>query len=265
MVNLVASVMMNGVCCIHSMQEEEKRQHAQREALRKVINVEWQRQRLMELEDEESRLYGRMHTSTNNHHHDCGGSTGGSLGHDPIVEERRRLLMARKAMASSASASSQQSSVSSVASSRKHPHRRRHDAPPPLSSSLLHPRDATKRGARTKQSTNDRDRQETLQDMQSVARTKRLYRQLSVERSRSAPSSTAGQNDMWSAAAGIPILVGDKRLACGKYRKDVSSLLDDDDDDDDDDDENDDNGVDEARRGGIPSDVDEGFEEVRLA
>ena len=70
---------------------------------------------------------------------------------------------------------------------------------------------------------------------------------------------------MWSAAAGIPILVGDKRLACGKYRKDVSSLLDDDDDDDDDDDENDDNGVDEARRGGIPSDVDEGFEEVRLA
>lgn len=42
----IASIMMNGVCCFWQMQEEEDR----RETLRKDIRVEYERQRLLDLE-----------------------------------------------------------------------------------------------------------------------------------------------------------------------------------------------------------------------
>jgi len=92
-VNLVASVMMNGVCCIHSMQEEEKRQKEQQEALRKAINVEWQRQRLMELEHREMKLREE-------------GKDAASI----MADERRRLLMSSK-IAASQQASSRSSAT----------------------------------------------------------------------------------------------------------------------------------------------------------
>lgn len=49
-VNLVSSAMMNGVCCISSMGEEERRSKEQKAMIRKAINVEWQRLKLMEFE-----------------------------------------------------------------------------------------------------------------------------------------------------------------------------------------------------------------------
>lgn len=93
MINLAASVMMNGVCCIHSMQEEEKRQRDQRESLRKAINVEWQRQRLMELENREETLRQE-------------GKDAATI----MAAERRRLLMVSKMNASQKSSSSSSSS-----------------------------------------------------------------------------------------------------------------------------------------------------------
>mmetsp|Transcript_16179 Transcript_16179/g.22790 ORF Transcript_16179/g.22790 Transcript_16179/m.22790 type:complete len:276 (+) Transcript_16179:112-939(+) len=48
--NFVASAMMNGVCCIHSMQEEEKNRKENAETLTAAIRVEWERQRQMDKE-----------------------------------------------------------------------------------------------------------------------------------------------------------------------------------------------------------------------
>jgi len=90
--NLVASVMMNGVCCIHSMQEEEKRQEENRQVIRNAINVEWQRQRLMELEQQEALLKEQ-------------GLDAATL----LAKEKRRLLMLAKMEASSSSSQQERS------------------------------------------------------------------------------------------------------------------------------------------------------------
>jgi hypothetical protein len=51
--NFVASAMMNGVCCIHSMHEEEKNRQKDSEVLTAAIRVEWERQRQMDKEHRE--------------------------------------------------------------------------------------------------------------------------------------------------------------------------------------------------------------------
>lgn len=107
--NLVASVMMNGVCCIHAMEEEERRKKETEKTMRKVINVEWQRQRLMEQEQHERFLRDQ-------------GMDAASV----MADERRRLYMATKMMAASsqhssrASYSSQQSEASSKREYRRY-------------------------------------------------------------------------------------------------------------------------------------------------
>lgn len=49
-VNLLASAMMNGVCCLHSIQAEEDRHQRQKDELRRTISVEYERQRLFDKE-----------------------------------------------------------------------------------------------------------------------------------------------------------------------------------------------------------------------
>jgi hypothetical protein len=95
-INFVASVMMNGVCCVHQMQYEEERKQEYHEALRRTMNVEWQRHRLMEQELEEQRLRAQGDLDASKQE----------------AEVRRRLLMTTKQKASSAAASAA-SSVSS--------------------------------------------------------------------------------------------------------------------------------------------------------
>mmetsp|Transcript_18578 Transcript_18578/g.25771 ORF Transcript_18578/g.25771 Transcript_18578/m.25771 type:complete len:268 (-) Transcript_18578:170-973(-) len=51
--NFVATAMMNGVCCIHSMQEEEKNRQKDADTLTAAIRVEWERQRQMDKEHRE--------------------------------------------------------------------------------------------------------------------------------------------------------------------------------------------------------------------
>jgi hypothetical protein len=99
--NLMASVMMNGVCCIHVMEEEERRKKEQREALRKVVEVEWQRQRLMEQEQYQQFLKEK-------------GLDAGSL----LADERRKRLIATKVLASQHSSSALSDALSSTSSSQ---------------------------------------------------------------------------------------------------------------------------------------------------
>lgn len=49
-INLLAGAMMNGVCCLHSIQAEEDRHQRQKDELRRTINVEYERQRLFDKE-----------------------------------------------------------------------------------------------------------------------------------------------------------------------------------------------------------------------
>ena len=86
--NFVASSMMNGMCCMHSLEEEERRKKDQQECLRKVISVEWQRQRLMEQEQQERFVRAQ-------------GLDAASL----LADERRRLYIATKLKASQNSSS----------------------------------------------------------------------------------------------------------------------------------------------------------------
>ena len=99
--NLMASVMMNGVCCIHVMEEEERRKKEQREALRKVVEVEWQRQRLMEQEQYQQFLKEK-------------GLDAASL----LADERRKRLIATKVLASHHSSSALSDALSSTSSSQ---------------------------------------------------------------------------------------------------------------------------------------------------
>ena len=85
----VASVMMNGVCCVWQMQEEE----ARRDTLRQDIRVEYERQRLHEKE-----MWEQMHSF----YSEASGSLedsspyGGSSTFSPVVEGRRRKLVSEK-------------------------------------------------------------------------------------------------------------------------------------------------------------------------
>ena len=80
--NVLASVLMNGICCIHSMQEEEARRKEHREFLRKSIHVEWERQRIIERELLEKQLKEQ-----------------GLSDAVVVAEARRRLLIAAKIQA----------------------------------------------------------------------------------------------------------------------------------------------------------------------
>lgn len=69
-----ASLMMNGVCCMYQMQEEEDR----REAIRKDIRVEYERQRLAE-RDQQRQSDRQFHSDSS-----------------ILIEERRKSLLRRK-------------------------------------------------------------------------------------------------------------------------------------------------------------------------
>lgn len=95
--NLVSSVMMNGVCCINSMGEEERRSKEQKEMIRKAINVEWQRLKLMEFEHKQ-RIMREQEMDQ------------GAV----LAEERRRFLIAAKQRAcEQSSAATSRASITS--------------------------------------------------------------------------------------------------------------------------------------------------------
>lgn len=81
--NIVASALMNGLCCVHSMQEEEAKRKEHRDMLRNTIKVEWERQRVLDNELRERQLREQ-------------GLDDASI----LAEQRRRLLMATKIQAS---------------------------------------------------------------------------------------------------------------------------------------------------------------------
>eukprot|EP00548_Thalassiothrix_antarctica_P003121 CAMPEP_0194154968 /NCGR_PEP_ID=MMETSP0152-20130528/62714_1 /TAXON_ID=1049557 /ORGANISM="Thalassiothrix antarctica, Strain L6-D1" /LENGTH=196 /DNA_ID=CAMNT_0038861483 /DNA_START=61 /DNA_END=651 /DNA_ORIENTATION=- len=87
--------MMNGVCYMSSMEEDERRQKEEREKIRKAVRVEWERLKLMEFEEQQGLLKEKRLDQAS-----------------ILAEERRINLIATKAMAS------QQSSVVSLAGSR---------------------------------------------------------------------------------------------------------------------------------------------------
>lgn len=97
--NLVANVMMNGVCCYNTMEDQERQKEEQKEMLRKAVKIEWQRHKLMEQEEQERILREQ-------------GLDKASV----IAEERRRMYIAAKAMASSQASQMSQSSRRSVSS-----------------------------------------------------------------------------------------------------------------------------------------------------
>jgi hypothetical protein len=101
--NFVASAMMNGVCCMHSMEQDERRKQETRDVLRKVISVEYQRQRLMEQEQQERFLREQ-------------GLDAASV----LADERRRLYIAAKLMASHNSISRGSHSERSEATHSRH-------------------------------------------------------------------------------------------------------------------------------------------------
>lgn len=101
--NFVASAMMNGVCCMHSMKQDERRKQETREVLRKVISVEYQRQRLMEHERQERFLREQ-----------------GLDAATVLADERRRLYIASKLMASQNSKSHGSNSGRSEDSHSRH-------------------------------------------------------------------------------------------------------------------------------------------------
>ena len=81
--NIVATTLMNGLCCVRSMHEEEAMRKEHRDVLRNAVKVEWERQRVLDRELRERQLQ--------------------ELGLDDasiLAEQRRRLLMAAKIQAS---------------------------------------------------------------------------------------------------------------------------------------------------------------------
>jgi hypothetical protein len=85
--NFFASALMNGVCCMHSMEQEERRNKETRETLRQMISVEYERQRLLEREHFE-KLW-REH----------------GLDTSLVADDRRRLYLAAKMAARDSSSS----------------------------------------------------------------------------------------------------------------------------------------------------------------
>lgn len=85
---VLASVLMNGICCVHSMHEEEARRKEHQDFLRKTIHVEMQRQRIIERDLLEQQFKER-------------GLSDAAV----VAEARRRLLMATKIQAKKQSCS----------------------------------------------------------------------------------------------------------------------------------------------------------------
>ena len=83
LVNLATTIMMNGVCCLHSMEEDERRMKEHEHKLKKHITLEWQRQRLIDQQYLEQMLQEQgMDAAT------------------VLAMEQRRKLMATKRRAS---------------------------------------------------------------------------------------------------------------------------------------------------------------------
>lgn len=80
--NVLASVVMNGLCCVHSMQEEEARRKEHQDFVRRTIKVEYERQRLIEREIWDKQLREQ-------------GLTDAAI----VAEARRKLLIAAKIQA----------------------------------------------------------------------------------------------------------------------------------------------------------------------
>jgi len=100
--NIVASALMNGLCCVHSMQEEEARRKEHQDFMRKTIHVEWERQRVIERELFEKELNEQ-------------GLSDAAV----VAEARRRLLIATKVQA--------KKSCSVGGMDARHNHSSRHD------------------------------------------------------------------------------------------------------------------------------------------
>jgi hypothetical protein len=81
--NVVASALMNGLCCVHAMQEEEAKREEHKEMLRNAVKVEWERQRVLDSEIRERQLRGQ-----------------GLVDASILAEHRRRQLMSTKLEAS---------------------------------------------------------------------------------------------------------------------------------------------------------------------
>lgn len=77
--NVVASAFINGLCCAHSMQDEEAKREEHKEMLRNAVKVEWERQRVQDIDIRERQLREQ-------------GLVDASL----LAEHRRRLLMVTK-------------------------------------------------------------------------------------------------------------------------------------------------------------------------
>jgi hypothetical protein len=74
---------MNGLCCVHSMQEEDVKRKEYRDMVRNAVKVEWERQKVLDNELRERQLREQ-------------GLDDASI----LAEQRRRLLMAAKIQAS---------------------------------------------------------------------------------------------------------------------------------------------------------------------
>jgi hypothetical protein len=100
----LVSMMMNGVCCMYQMQEEDER----REATRKDIRFEYERQKMMDME------YWSYRSNNNNGHKNKSGSDHNKRAYHsdcPLQEEshdhhrrRQRLMLAKNKTHSSSAA-----------------------------------------------------------------------------------------------------------------------------------------------------------------
>eukprot|EP00339_Tiarina_fusa_P018925 CAMPEP_0117050704 /NCGR_PEP_ID=MMETSP0472-20121206/35007_1 /TAXON_ID=693140 ORGANISM="Tiarina fusus, Strain LIS" /NCGR_SAMPLE_ID=MMETSP0472 /ASSEMBLY_ACC=CAM_ASM_000603 /LENGTH=189 /DNA_ID=CAMNT_0004764585 /DNA_START=316 /DNA_END=885 /DNA_ORIENTATION=+ len=75
--NLASSAMVNGVCCMYQMQEEEERQKAHHDAIKRSIRSEYERNRKLDMEQRLREKEMTMYTLQ-------------------LSEARRRNLMAKK-------------------------------------------------------------------------------------------------------------------------------------------------------------------------
>ena len=82
--NLASSAMVNGICCMYQMQEEEIRQKANHEAIRRSIRIEYERNRQLD-EEQRQRELREVETAARK---------------TKFTEERRRKLMTKKILSS---------------------------------------------------------------------------------------------------------------------------------------------------------------------
>jgi hypothetical protein len=100
----LVSMMLNGVCCMYQMQEEDER----RVAIRKDIRLEYERQRMMDMEYWNYRPHNHNNDSNSNHNHNNSSHkrayhSDSSLEEKDDHHQRRKLLMLAKKRHSSSS------------------------------------------------------------------------------------------------------------------------------------------------------------------